>query len=42
MKDRELCMRIGIFVDPYNKACIEISRSIPDGSNYLGLKVPKN
>jgi hypothetical protein len=40
IKNRELCMSIGTFLDPYNKAIYQITTSIPRGNDYLGFKTP--
>lgn len=41
IKNRELCMTIGSFLDPYNKAAFYISLSVPEEQDYLGFKAPK-
>lgn len=41
IKNRELCMQVGTFIDPYNRACFSISKSIPEDHDVLGFKAPK-
>jgi hypothetical protein len=40
LKNREICIKIGTFLDPYNKACFSISRSVPEGETFLEGKAP--
>jgi len=41
MKNRELCLKVATFVDPYNRACYAISTSVAEEATVLGIKSPK-
>ena len=34
-------MKVGTFIDPYNRAAYSITRSLPEGAKYMGMEEPK-
>lgn len=41
LKNRETCTKTAEFFDPYNRAYIVLSLTIPEGQDYLGFIAPK-